>query len=74
MNPLRLFNSYSAVMSKLRAVALIATGVVAALMQAPVLATNVDFLRYALYVQGVLALVTKFTSVGDQPPTAADGD
>ena len=60
-----IFAKANLVMSKIRAVALIATAVIAALMQSPLIAENVAVLRYLVYVQGVVMFVTKFTPIGD---------
>lgn len=64
-----IFAKANQVMSKIRAVALIATAVIAALMQSPLISTNVDVLRYLVYVQGFVMFVTKFTPIGDTKKT-----
>lgn len=64
----RLFAKANVIMSKVRAAALIATAVVAALMQSPLISTNTTVLQILLYVQGVVMFVTKFTPIGDQKP------
>ena len=67
-----IFSRTDKVMSKVRAAALIATGIIAALMQSPAISTNVSVLQYMVYAQAVVAFVTKFTAVGDTKPPRPD--